>query len=213
MISTSKRLTRVFLAPMLMACLLLFSSAGIAKAGNPSETVSTATNRILEQLKARRTEFQNSGSALDAFVRSELIAHLDQNYSARLVLGPHGRKASPEQIDAFASALSDNLLRRYGRALLEVDAGTSIKVTRETPLRDGKMVRVSTEVKRRAGAPIPVDYMMRPGPDGNWRAFDVIVEGISYVQTYRSQFDQPIRQRGLDKVIVELRDGKIQLDE
>lgn len=199
-----------------LICLFgLFSGPGRAVAQNqsPSETVRAATDAILTGIKQRRSEFQKSDAALEAFVRQELLPHIDRDYTARLVLGIHGRKASKEQVEAFAEALTDNLMRRYGRALLEVEAGTKIRVTGETPLRDGRMMRVGTEVSRSAGAPIPVDYMMRPGPDGKWLAFDVIVEGVSYVQTYRAQFDQPIRQRGLDQVITDLRADRIELDE
>ena len=203
---------RRMLAALLLPPLMLMSGLGFAKAGEPSEVVREATDAILEEIKARRSEFESSNQALDAFVRSKLGEHIDQDYSARLVLGLHGRSATKEQIEGFSQALSDNLMRRYGRALLEIDASTAIKVTGESPLRDGRIIRVNTQVIRSGGAPIPVDYMMRPGADGKWRAFDVIVEGVSYVQTYRSQFDQPIRQRGLDSVIEDLREDRIELD-
>lgn len=194
------------------ALLILSSGLSQAMAESPTEVVRETSNAILTEIHGRRAEFEASNEALDAFVRDRLVAHIDQTYSARLVLGLHGRSASREQIEAFAGALSDSLMRRYGRALLEVEAGTQVKVSGEVPVRDGKIIRVNTLVDRAGGAPIPVDYMMRPGSDGKWRAFDVIVEGVSYVQTFRAQFDEPIRKQGLDRVIEDLRANRIELD-
>ena len=76
-------------------------------------------------------------------------------------------------------------------------------------LRDGKIVRVSSEILRRSGPPVPVDYLFRETPDG-WLAFDVIVEGVSYVQTYRSQFDELLRTESVDSLTAKLAAGKIQ---
>lgn len=179
----------------------------------PRETVAGTSEEILRELKRRRAEFRKSDQALNDFIRSTLGESLDRDYSARLVLGIHGRGATPDQINRFSKALSDTLMRRYGHALLDINPETDVKVTGETPLRGGKIVRVTTEVQRSAGLPIPVDYLMRQNADGRWRAFDVIVEGVSYVQTYRAQFDQPIRQRGLDQVTADLSAGKIEIDE
>ena len=111
--------------------------------------------------------------------------------------------------DAFGTALSDNLTRRYAHALLEVDGKTRINVLGETSLRGGKIIRTKTEVLRAAGAPVAVDYLFRE-VNGEWRAFDVIVEGISYVQTFRSQFDPLIREKGLAQVTTDLREGRIE---
>lgn len=182
-------------------------------APGPRETVASTSDEILRELKQRRTEFKKSDQALNDFIRGTLGESMDQDYSARLVLGIHGRSASAAQIERFSKALSDSLMRRYGHALLDIDPDAAVKVTSETPMRGGKFVRVATEVRRSAGLPLPVDYLMRQNSHGRWLAFDVIVEGVSYVQTYRAQFDEPIRQRGLDQVTADLNDGKIKLDE
>jgi phospholipid transport system substrate-binding protein len=137
---------------------------------------------------------------------------MDREYSARLVLARHARGATPEQIEAFASALTDNLLRRYGTALLDFDPDVDVRVKSETPLRDGKLVRVASEVLRKGGAPVPVDYLFRAVGDDDWKVFDVIVEGVSYVQTYRTQFDEQLRSQNLDQVTAKLRKGELQVD-
>ena len=61
---------------------------------------------------------------------------------------------------------------------------------------------------RSGGEPIPVDYLMR-NVDGQWKIFDVMIEGISYVQTFKTQFDAPLRQKSIQQVATELRNGQI----
>ena len=70
-------------------------------------------------------------------------------------------------------------------------------------------MRVSSELLRSGGEPIPVDYLMRQS-GGTWKVFDVMVEGVSYVQTYRSQFDAPLRQKSIAQVAADLRAGTLQ---
>lgn len=200
------RLHRIVLASALLLGTL--TPAGAAE-GTASEVVQRTSEHILSQIKERRAEFKADENVLQRFVHDEMDKVLDQPYTARLVLGLHARSATPEQIDAFGTALSDNLTRRYARALLEVDGKTKVKVLGQTSLRGGKIIRAKTEISRAAGAPIAVDYLMRD-VDNEWRAFDVIVEGISYVQTFRSQFDPLIREKGLAQVTTDLREGRIE---
>lgn len=182
-----------------------------APAGTPSALIAATSDRILAEIKERREEFKANDAELQRFVREEMDKVLDQDYTARLVLGLHSRTATPQQIKAFGTALSNNLNRRYAKALLEVNGDTKIKVIGETALRGGKIIRAKTEVMRSTGAPVAVDYLFRD-VNGEWRAFDLIVEGISYVQTFRSQFDPLIREKGLDQVTEDLREGRIEVD-
>ena len=196
--------------------LLLAGLAGIALAlpaaatdgASPRELVEDNSARVLGALVERREEFREDPGALHAFIEKELDAIFDTEYSARLVLAQHARGAGPEDVDAFADALSRNLMRRYGDALIDVDPKIDVRVKSETPLRDGAIVRVATEVDRQGGAPVPIDYLFRDTADG-WKVFDVVVEGVSYVQTFRTQFAEQLRGKSLAQVTAELREGRL----
>ena len=179
-----------------------------ADAGTPGELVEVRSRAVLKELTARREAFKSDPASLHDFVREELSAIFDREYSARLVLGRHSRGIPSDKISAFADALTENLLKRYGDALLDVDPGVEVQVKSETPLRGGKIIRVSSEILRRSGPPVPVDYLFRETTDG-WLAFDVIVEGVSYVQTYRSQFDELLRSESIDSLTAKLASGAI----
>jgi phospholipid transport system substrate-binding protein len=194
---------------LLCATALLLWALAASANGKPGELVEARSTAVLKTLTARRDEFRAEPAKLHAYVRDELSAIFDREYSARLVLGRHSRGMEAGKISAFADALTENLLKRYGDALLDVDPGLEVEVKAETPLRDGKIVRVSSEILRRSGPPVPVDYLFRETSAG-WLAFDVIVEGVSYVQTYRSQFDELLRSESIDSLTAKLAAGAIQ---
>ena len=186
--------------------------AATAAADSPSALVRAQSDRILKTLVQRREEFRADPSALHVYVDSALRDLFDREYSARLVLAQHSRGATADAVRRFADALTENLMRRYGDALLEVDPKINVRVKGETPLRGGAIVRVATEIERQGGAPVPVDYLFRDTEHG-WKVFDVIVEGVSYVQTYRTQFGEQLRSRSLAQVTEELEQGRLALDD
>ena len=184
-------------------------AATAAKAGSPSQLVLANSTRILTTLEARRGEFTKNRAALRAFVASEFDALFDRDYAARLVLGVHGRGASDADVKLFADAMADNLMQRYGSALLEIQGKPTFRLKGQSPLPGNRGVRVSTELMRAGNEPTPVDYLMR-NVNGQWKIFDVMIEGISYVQTFKNQFDAPLRQKSIQQVATELRNGTMQ---
>ncbi|KAF1686870.1 organic solvent ABC transporter [Pseudoxanthomonas broegbernensis] len=179
-----------------------------ATAATPGKQVVENGTRILATLQQRRTEFLKDSAALKTFIDGELRTSFDREYAARLVLGPHGRGASDADVRLFADAMSDNLMQRYGSALLSFEGKPRIRLKSETPLPGNRGVKVATELLRDGADPVPVDYLVRD--NGGWKIFDVMVEGVSYVQTFRSQFDAPLRQKPIAQVAAELRSGTLQ---
>lgn len=209
---------RTFLAIAVAASLLLATPAVFAQVkaaaaatttGSPSELVLANSTRILTTLEARRPEFTKNRAALSKFVSGEFNQMFDRNYAGRLVLGSHGRGASEADVKLFADALADNLMQRYGSSLLDFNTRLKVRIKAETPLRGGSIVKVSSEMLRQGGEPIPVDYLMRK-VGTQWKVFDVMVEGVSFVQTFRSQFDGPLSQKPIAQVAAELKAGKLQ---
>ena len=184
-------------------------AASAAKQQTPSQLVLNNSQRVLTALEKRRPEFRKDRGALQAFIKSEFDAMFDREYAARLVLGRHGRGASAEDVKLFSDALADNLMDRYGSSLLDFNTQLRVRVKSETALERGLGVRVSSEFLRQGGEPIPVDYLMRRSGQG-WKVFDVMVEGVSYVQTFRKQFDAELQRKSIRQVATELRGGRLQ---
>jgi len=196
-------------APMLALAQVTAAAGTAPAAGTPSAMVLSNSTRILSTLEARRPEFSKNRAALSQFISTEFTQVFDRDYAARLVLGTHGRGASDADVAAFADALTGSLMQRYGSALLDFNTKLKVRIKSETPLRGGAIVKVSSEFLRQGGEPIPVDYLLRKN-GAQWKVFDVMVEGVSFVQTFRNQFDTPLNQKSIAQVAKDLKAGKLQ---
>ncbi len=179
--------------------------------GSPSQLVQANSTRVLATLERRRAEFTRNRGALKQFVTSEFSQMFDRDYAGRLVLGRHGRGASDADVKVFADALAENLMQRYGSSLLDFNTELRVRMKSETALPGGRGVRVASEFLRSGGEPIPVDYLMRK-VGSQWKVFDVMVEGVSFVQTFRSQFDSELSRKSIRQVAADLKAGKVQAD-
>ncbi len=188
------------------------AAAAASAQGSAAQMVVSNSNRILSTLDARRTEFKNSPAALKQFIGAELEREFDRMYAARLVLGIHARGASDADVKLFADAMVDNLTQRYGSALLSFEGKPTFRVKSQATLPNNLGVKVSTELVRAGADPTPVDYLVR-NVDGQWKVFDVMIEGISYVQTFKNQFDTPLRQKSIAQVAADLRNGTLQVQQ
>ncbi len=196
-------------APLLATAQAAKPAAAVPAQGSASKMVLDSSTRILTTLEQRRAEFRKSPTALKQFITTEFNRMFDRDYAARLVLGVHGRGASDADVKLFADALADNLTARYGTSLLDFNTKLRVRIKSESPLPGNRGVKVSSEMLRDGGDPIPVDYLLR-NVGGQWKAFDVMIEGISYVQTFKNQFDAPLRQKSIAQVAADLRAGKMQ---
>jgi phospholipid transport system substrate-binding protein len=161
---------------------------------------------MLKELDARRAEFRKDPSKVYALVDRILLPYFDVDYAARLVLAKHWRTASADQRKRFVDAFYRSLLNNYGDALVEF-TGDRIRVFPGNVDPAATTAVVRTEVKRSNGEKIPVNYSLRKGEHG-WKAWDVTIEGISYVKSFREDFGSEIDQKGLDAVIQRLESRK-----
>jgi phospholipid transport system substrate-binding protein len=165
----------------------------------PQETVENSAKRMLVELDANRPMYTKDPAKLDALVGNVLLPNFDTEYAARLVLGQTWRTATPEQRKRFVDAFYHSLLRNYGAALVNFTADRFVILPYKGDPGDSTAT-VRTEVKRSSGEKVPVNFSLRK-TDGVWKAWDVVIEGISYVKSFRTDFGSEIQQKGLDEVI------------
>ncbi|HEY5972662.1 MAG TPA: ABC transporter substrate-binding protein, partial [Pseudoxanthomonas sp.] len=156
-------------APVLVSAQAAKAVAAPAAQGSASKIVLDSSTRILTTLEQRRAEFRGNKAALTQFIATEFNRTFDRDYAARLVLGVHGRGASDADVKLFSQALADNLTSRYGTSLLDFNTKLRVRVKSESPLPGNRGVKVSTEMLRAGGEPIPVDYLLR-NVGGQWKA-------------------------------------------
>jgi phospholipid transport system substrate-binding protein len=174
----------------------------------PQELVENSAKRMLVELDANRPMYAKDPAKLDALVANVLLPNFDTEYAARLVLGQTWRTATPDQRKRFVDAFYHSLLRNYGAALVDFTADRFVILPYKGDPNE-TMATVRTEVKRSSGDKVPVNFSLRK-VDGVWKAWDVVIEGISYVKSFRTDFGSEIQQKGLDEVINRLEtDAKV----
>ncbi len=172
----------------------------------PSDVVQSAAQQTLKALDADREGYRKDPQKLQDLVDTYLLPHFDTQLSAQLVLGRYWRTATPTQRQRFISAFIHSMLNNYGTALLDFTANT-LKVYPSRVAAGATVATVRTEVTRTNGARDSVNFYMKKTPQG-WQAFDVIIDGISYVTSYREDFQSQIAQQGIDAVIKRLQSGE-----
>jgi phospholipid transport system substrate-binding protein len=189
-----------------IAALLLFAGAGFAAEEaselGPHELVTKVAQDTLKDLDAHREEYRKNPGKVRELVDRNMLPHFDTKYAAQLVLGQHWRNATPEQRERFIEAFYQSLLQNYGEALLEFTPDR-LRILPYQGKPDAKVATVRSEVRRDNGSRVPVNYSLRKTPNG-WKAYDVQIEGVSYVKSFRTDFNAEIQQKGLDAVIERL---------
>jgi phospholipid transport system substrate-binding protein len=168
-------------------------------ADSPAQAVVRATTeKVLQTMRAEGDGLRDNPKRLFAIVDELIIPHFDFREMSQWVLGRYWRQASPAQRDAFVEQFQNLLVRTYSRALVDYrDEQVSFLAPR---VRDASTVIVRASIDRGGGPPIPINYEMHK-TDAGWKVFDVVIDGVSLVITYRSSFGQEIKRNGMDGLI------------
>ena len=168
----------------------------------PQELMEKVSQDVLRDLDANRAAYRQDPAKVRILVDKYLLPNFDTEFAARRVLGKHWTTATPEQRRRFVDAFVGSLMGDYGDAILEFTADRlKILPFRGDPAATSATVR--TLVKRSGGTEVPVNYTLRATPQG-WKAWDVTIEGISYVKNFQNDFGTEINDKGLDHLIERL---------
>ena len=203
------------LRPLALALVLTFGASLAAPAlaqdtaaaasahQTPEQVVQTIAHDLDTTIAGHRNELKNNKQKLIAVIDDVFLPHFDIDYASILVLGQHAREATPEQRERFAKAFYNSITNRYAEGLLNYTKGAVVVLPFNGDLNDKRTV-VRTRVVLEDGKKVSVDYAFRKSRNGDWKAYDVIIEGISYVTNYRNQVDAEIRKVGIDQLITNL---------
>ncbi len=188
----------------LAICSLSVAADEIASAAqmSPHALVTQVAEQTLKDLDAHRAEYQKNPDKVRQLVDKNMLPYFDTAYAAQLVLGKNWRTATPEQRKRFIEGFYQSMLQNYGQAVLEFTPDR-LKILPFQGKPEDTTATVRSEIRRDNGTRVPVNYTLRKTPEG-WKAYDVTIEGISYVKSFRTDFGSEIQQRGLDAVIERL---------
>jgi phospholipid transport system substrate-binding protein len=171
-------------------------------ASNPGRLIESAATVMLQDLDAHRAEYLKQPDKVEELISRTLLPHFDTDYAAQLVLGRHWAAATPEQRRRFIDGFYRSMLRNYSSALAGFKADR-LKVMPFTGDAKAVSATVRTQVRRNSGENVAVNYTLRR-VNGEWKAWDVVIEGISYVKSFRDDYGAAVDRDGLDALIVRL---------
>lgn len=181
---------------------LLFLSVPAVSASLPDEIVRQTSDQMLAELTHRKQELQASPGKIYDLVEHVVLPRFDFQRMSQLVLGKYWPRASDSEKGAFVKAFRELLVRTYATALLNY-SGQEIVYLPLQQRADSEDVTVNTQVKAAGALPIPIDYRLYMN-GGDWKVFDVSIDGISLVSNYRSSFASQIRRYKLAGLIQKL---------
>ena len=184
-----------------LACLLLVSGASShANAMGPEELIKVTTDKLLTEFSANRSTYEADHNSLYEMVDRVAVPHFDFQRMTRNVLGRHYDEAAPELRAQFTEEFKTLLVRTYSQALFQY-SGEKISFAPTESYKDSKIVREEIDVNQ--ASPVRLEYFLTSN-DGKWKVYDVRIDGISLVTTYRKSYDVTISRRGLPVLIAEL---------
>lgn len=199
----------------LLVFVAMVFSAGIAASVRaqdiaPDALVKRTTDEIISSIRKDKELATNSRKLLD-LVDAKVLPHFNFTRMTMLAVGRPWRDASATQRDQLVKNFRTLLVRTYSTAL-EQYSDQTIDVKPAAVKPDDTETTVRTQINQKAGPPIPMDYRMEKTPQG-WKVFDVTVEGVSIVTTYRTTFASEVNKSGIDGLIKTISDQNARLEQ
>jgi phospholipid transport system substrate-binding protein len=168
----------------------------------PDALVKRVAEDILTTIRSDKELQAGNQAKVKQIMETKLVPNFDFARMTALAMGRSWRTATPEQQKQLTDEFRTLLVRTYSGALTNYRDNTmDYKPLRMNP--GDTEVTVRTEVKRQGQAAVQIDYSMEKMPDG-WKAYDVIVAGVSLVTNYRDEFNDTVKSSGIDGLIAVL---------
>jgi phospholipid transport system substrate-binding protein len=180
---------------------LVFSSLSFAQAG-PTVQVRGTIDGVLDILRDPALKGPEKEGVRAKQLKKIIFSRFDFPEMARRSLGMHWRKRTAQEREEFVSIFSDLLERSYRK---KIERYTDQKIIYSAERVDGKYGVVTTAISdKRENLEIPIDYRVIRRND-QWKVYDVVIDGISLVSNYRSQFNRIIQRGSFDELVKKMR--------
>lgn len=182
-----------------IALLLGMSSAARADILEPDVLIKNTVQDVLTIVKQDKEIKKGNQQKILALVDEKILPHFDFTHMTRLAVGRSWRTATPEQQKVLESEFQQLLVRTYTKAFT-VYSNYDVEVKPLKMESGATDVTVRTLIRMPGGQPVTVDYDLKKTKSG-WKAYDLLIEGVSMVTSYRSTFANEIQRGGIDGLI------------
>ena len=187
-----------------VAIFALVGTANFAQAATPREEIQSSVEKVLAILKDPSLKPEGKRQERITQLRQVIFPKFDFNEMARRSLGADWQKRTPEQQKEFVTLFTDLIEASYVNNL---DSYNGEKVAFTGDKQDGEYAQVDTKITSNKGDDSTVSYKMRQS-DGRWKVYDVVIENISIVNNYRSQFNRVIARSSFDDLLRQMREKR-----
>ena len=170
----------------------------------PDALVKRVSEDVLQTIRGDKELQAGNQAKVRELIETKLAPHFDFTRMTALAVGRHWRSATPDQQKQLTDQFRSLLVRTYSGALTNYRDNTLDYAPLKANPADTDVI-VRSSVRRPGQAPVPIDYSMEKTPDG-WKAYDVIVAGVSLVTNYRDEFNDIVKSSGIDGLIKTLAD-------
>jgi phospholipid transport system substrate-binding protein len=165
----------------------------------PDAQVKVVADEVLSMIASDKDIQHGDMSKVVALATDKILPHFDFDRMSRMTLGKSWKDASPQQREAFTAEFRELITRTYSSALAKYrNQSIEYKPFHSTP--EDTDVIVKSTISQSGGSPIGVNYSLEKSGD-EWKVFDVVIDNISLVTTYRGQFASEINNNGIDGLI------------
>ena len=173
--------------------------AGPAMAGAPTDQLKQRVDEVIKVIDD--PALTNKTAERHAAVRKIAEDIFDYPDTAQRALGPHWNARTPQERQEFVQLFADLLDRAYvGK--IDLYQGEKVRYAGETV--DGDEATVKTRIVTKRGTEVPVDYRMH-AKNGRWLVYDAIIEGVSLISNYRTQFNKVVQTESYQSLVQKLR--------
>ena len=179
--------------------LMFLATPVLAQDSSPEELVKKITQDVLDAVKSDKQLAAGDRQKALQLAEEKILPHVDFAEATRLAVGRSWNQASAEQKKRLTDEFRRMLVRTYSSAISAYE-GQTMKVLPVRMKPADTDVTVRNQYIRPGAKPVQLDYAMHK-TDGGWKIYDIVVEGVSLVLTYRSEFDAAVKQEGIDGLI------------
>lgn len=183
----------------MLALLAVLAPAFVLAQDAPDALVRRTTDEVLAAIRADKDLQSGSLTKVFQIAEEKVLPHFDFTRMTRLAVGRNWQQASDAQREALTNEFRTLLVRTYATSLAQYRNQT-IEVKPSKSAAGDKDVIVRTQVIQSGGPPIPIDYSMEK-QDKGWKVYDVAIDGVSLVTTYRGSFNDQIQKAGIDGLV------------
>ena len=191
---------------LILLSLLLFTASPPAGAGEPTSQVKNTVDRVIDILKNKDLMRPEKKEQRRAAMRRIVGERFDFDEMSKRTLALHWQKRTQAERREFVSLFSDLLERSY---VNKVESYTDEKTLYVDESIEGEYSVVKSKIITKRNVEVPIDYkLLKEG--GEWKVYDVVIEGVSLVNNYRTQFNKIIRSQSYEELVKRLKNKQEQ---